>query len=606
MRVLFVIALWIFSATTLSAQSISFGSGFDFAAFAKGGPCYLRQYNEKTGRALTIAQVILALNLLKSKDVDAVDKERQTNGLPLVLLLAAAFKPDCPTKKVDVVDTPPTPTKPKVANKPKPKKKQTPVPTVIPKKTTPIWYEYEIEDFQPTEDRNTSIPGRIIVFYDDDTIATPLQFAERFEIPLSAIVEFMPTLSAAVIQGCEEDLDRITTHPSVQAVFVDRIATLTSAVPAHTAAQDMVDQSDGKMDGKFDRLKEQSQTRVYVVDGGLQSNHEELSDKVAHWRAIGGLHGGLLADACASHGTGVASLIAGKTVGIAERVSMVDVDITPCDVSNPMEFPASHILVALDWISRSEQQLNDDTSVLVNMSLGFSVENDTDFVIPAKGITGAMTGVDAFEDRVHRFLDKNPKITLVAAAGNAGKDACHYFPARMKRIVTVGGIDQTGAVWPHSNFGPCVDTFAPAFDIAVANSLDQTQKIRRSGTSFAAAVVTGIIASRLNSGQSKTEILKSIMNRDSENIPIARLVDPFRAQCKVATKYGALNFRQGQGTNGKIIKVLRNDDLIEIVKRFENGWAMIKIADGTLGWIATQTQSGPLIAGLDGQLGCNE
>jgi len=46
--------------------------------------------------------------------------------------------------------------------------------------------------------------------------------------------------------------------------------------------------------------------------------------------------------------------------------------------------------------------------------------------------------------------------------------------------------------------------------------------------------------------------------------------------------------------------------LIETVKRFENGWAMIKIADGTLGWIVPKTKAGPLIAVLDGQPGCNE
>lgn len=55
-------------------------------------------------------------------------------------------------------------------------------------------------------------------------------------------------------------------------------------------------------------------------------------------------------------------------------------------------------------------------------------------------------------------------IIVIAAAGNSGTDACMFHPASAKNVITVGALELKNAgdsAWTKTNFGTCVDIFAP-------------------------------------------------------------------------------------------------------------------------------------------------
>ncbi|CAJ0647225.1 4976_t:CDS:2 [Entrophospora sp. SA101] len=89
----------------------------------------------------------------------------------------------------------------------------------------------------------------------------------------------------------------------------------------------------------------------------------------------------------------------------------------------------------------------------------------------------------------------NAGIHVVAAAGNDGDDACDVSPASAQSAITVGAIEHRKNIKADfSNFGRCVDIFAPGVDIISASSESNTGRVIFSGTSQAAPHITGTIA----------------------------------------------------------------------------------------------------------------
>ncbi|KAJ9064662.1 hypothetical protein DSO57_1028023 [Entomophthora muscae] len=83
-------------------------------------------------------------------------------------------------------------------------------------------------------------------------------------------------------------------------------------------------------------------------------------------------------------------------------------------------------------------------------------------------------------------------ITVVVAAGNENQNACRTSPSSVPEAITVGATDRNDRRADFSNYGQCVDLFAPGVDIISTWNDGETESL--SGTSMAAPHVAGLIA----------------------------------------------------------------------------------------------------------------
>lgn len=223
--------------------------------------------------------------------------------------------------------------------------------------------------------------------------------------------------------------------------------------------------------------------RMYVLDSGVQEDAVEFGDRLlpgydATTDVVGA---GKNAD-CLGHGTGVASVAAGATYGVAKKATIVPVKVSPgCDRS----VPVSDMVRGIDWIVANHVP---GTPAVLNIS------------IAAVSYPGRVGG-DAYtviDDAVNAAITAG--IFVAIAAGNDSNgfdasDACQVSPARVPAAFTVGAFDGTGETGREgrtyfSNAGPCLDAFAPGLNIDILG-LDGKLKVNR-GTSFAAPAAAGL------------------------------------------------------------------------------------------------------------------
>ena len=164
------------------------------------------------------------------------------------------------------------------------------------------------------------------------------------------------------------------------------------------------------------------------------------------------------------HGTHVAGIIAGATFGVAKEANLYPVRIFGC--SGGASF--SSILTAIDWVAA-----NHIKPAVVNISAG-----------------GMGTVLNtAVENIIRKQL-----VPVVVAAGNSNFDACNYSPSGAPAAITVAATGNLDGRAGFSNYGACVDIFAPGVNISSAIHRNDTGSVLLSGTSMAAPVVTGAIA----------------------------------------------------------------------------------------------------------------
>jgi len=182
-----------------------------------------------------------------------------------------------------------------------------------------------------------------------------------------------------------------------------------------------------------------------------------------------------------NHGTAVASVIAGTTLGIVKRSSIVDVKVGN---GITMKVLTSDVLAGLYHVYDTAPK--SDANSIVHLSFSMDASPSTVKLL----------------DAVIADLVKDSKIYFVAPVGDNNADASNYYPANSKFVVSVGGTTIADERWLQSNFGPSVDIWAPALSIRCASTIpaDGTGVSWGQGTCFAAAHVTGLIAYFMNLG----------------------------------------------------------------------------------------------------------
>lgn len=219
--------------------------------------------------------------------------------------------------------------------------------------------------------------------------------------------------------------------------------------------------------------------RVYIVDTGINSAHSEFTGRIASgFSSIGSASS---VEDCNGHGSHVSGLAAGTTYGAAKLATIVPVRVLDCDGTGSL----LGVLQGLDWIAKNTTV---GQAAVVNMSLGGEQNTYLDNAVTSLTSQG---------------------LAFVVAAGNSGLDACNTSPARVPGAITVAASSKTDS-WPtFSNYGSCVDIIAPGVDAVSAWIGGASTLVSASGTSMAAGVVSGIVATQMSYGYQSPSALSS-------------------------------------------------------------------------------------------------
>ncbi|GLC27817.1 S8 family peptidase [Roseisolibacter agri] len=271
--------------------------------------------------------------------------------------------------------------------------------------------------------------------------------------------------AAAVLQRLAEDPDVETASPEVT------FRTTTEQL-GPTWGLDRIDERDRPMDGRYVYQRQGAGVHVYVMDTGILATHTEFGSRVGTGATF--IFDGRTARTdCNGHGTHVASTVGGTTWGVAKMVMLHPIRVLGCDGTSV----GASVMNGLEWIlANGVRQYS-----IVNMSLG----------------GGASSSLDA---AVRNLVDAG--FFVVVAAGNDNADACTVSPAREPKAYTVAASTSLDRRRLTSNFGPCVDIFAPGQMIVGASPASTTARDTLSGTSMAAPHVAGAAALLLSKGGS--------------------------------------------------------------------------------------------------------
>lgn len=256
----------------------------------------------------------------------------------------------------------------------------------------------------------------------------------------------------------------LTRNPNVVLVEKDQVVTASVTQTDATWGLDRIDQRDRPLSTSYTFNSTGDGVTAYVIDTGVLATHIDFGTRVqGGFDAVDG--DGDPTD-CNGHGTHVAGTVGGTTYGVAKDVTIVPVRVLNCSGSGT----TSGVISGLDWVVGNHA----NRRAVANMSLG-----------------GAKS--TAMDAAVGRLISDG--VTVVVAAGNSNRDACNFSPARVKAAITVAASTITDARASYSNYGSCVDMFAPGSAITsawIGASNSATATI--SGTSMAAPHVAGAVA----------------------------------------------------------------------------------------------------------------
>ncbi len=289
------------------------------------------------------------------------------------------------------------------------------------------------------------------------------------------------------------------TNPAGLTVIADTpVKSIAEQTPVPSWGLDRIDAVDTAFNNSYKYVSTGSGALVYVIDTGVYSGHSDLSGRViSGYTAVADGNG---TQDCNGHGTHVAGTAAGGTYGVAKTATVVAVRVLDCAGSGF----SSSVVAGINWVIASHP----GGPGIINMSLGGGANSAIDEAVAAATQAG---------------------LVVVVAAGNSGADACQFSPARAPSAITIGATDQSDNRASYSNFGGCVDMYAPGSGITSAWISGATSTRTISGTSMAAPHVAGLAARITQSqpGISTSAIRETLTlsNVDGTNLTIANFVE---------------------------------------------------------------------------------
>lgn len=274
-----------------------------------------------------------------------------------------------------------------------------------------------------------------------------------------ALQGFAARLPDAALQGLRH-------NPNIEYVEADQV--MNALQTYETAASwnlDRINQRALPLDRTYGYSSTGLGVTSYVIDTGIRPTHTEFTGRASvGFDAVGDGRNGI---DCNGHGTHVAGTIGGYHYGVAKDVSLVAVRVLDCNGSGTI----SGVIAGVDWVTR-----NKHLPAVANMSLGGGVSSSLDTAVK-NSIAGG--------------------VTYTIAAGNNNSDACKTSPARVTEAITVAATTSTDSRASYSNYGACVDLFAPGSSVTSAWNTSDSATNTISGTSMATPNANGVAAQYL-------------------------------------------------------------------------------------------------------------
>ncbi len=261
--------------------------------------------------------------------------------------------------------------------------------------------------------------------------------------------------SASLNQG---QLNALQHNPNVAFIEQDQTYQAAATQSPATWGLDRIDQRNLPLSGSYTYTSTASNVYAYIIDTGILPSHSNFGGRAAvAYDALGG--NGV---DCNGHGTHVAGTIGSTTYGVAKGVRLRGVRVLGCSGSGS----TSGIIAGIDWV-----RLNRTNPAVANLSLGGGYSSS---------LNTAVTNL------------ANSGVFVAVAAGNENQNACNVSPASASAVTTVASSTSSDAKSSFSNYGSCVDLYAPGSSITSTWSNGGTNTI--SGTSMASPHVAGVAA----------------------------------------------------------------------------------------------------------------
>lgn len=301
-----------------------------------------------------------------------------------------------------------------------------------------------------------------------------VQFAPGRDVPAEAAAlraqgigvtrTFTKAVKGAAIEASAAQAAALLRSGRAAAVEPDHAVTVSETQRNAPWGLDRIDQQALPLSTTYTPAGTGQGIRVYVVDTGILASHVDFGGRVtAGWTFKAD---GLGSSDCNGHGTHVAGVIGGTVHGVAKSATLIPVRALACDGSGLY----SDIIAGLDWIAGQHRP---GTPAVVNLSVG----GPTSSVLDAAVQSIISNGMPA-----------------IVSAGNNAVDACTASPARTPAAVTVAASDSSDRQASFSNFGKCVDLYAPGVGISSTWHTSTTATASLSGTSMATPHVAGAAA----------------------------------------------------------------------------------------------------------------
>jgi subtilisin family serine protease len=279
----------------------------------------------------------------------------------------------------------------------------------------------------------------------------------------SALKGFAAELPSAAVAALQLD-------PDIAYIEQDQTMSISATESNATWGIDRIDQHALPLSHTYTYTSTGTGVTAYIIDTGILFTHSEFGGRAS--TGIDEVTSGGTAVDCNGHGTHVSGTVGGATYGVAKNVNLVAVRVLDCSGSGT----TAGVIAGVDWVTAHHT-----ANAVANMSLG----------------GGASTALD---NAVANSIASGVTYGIAAGNGNSAgvaQNACNSSPARVAAAITVAATDSTDKKASWSNFGTCVDIFAPGVSIKSSWYTSTTATNVISGTSMATPHVVGVAATYL-------------------------------------------------------------------------------------------------------------